>query len=284
VDVASSPVDASPSRGSALPTHVESTPDVSASAPSALSALPTPPWRRTVRREEPPKRQISQNLILQTSLEVIRAEGLDALSIRRIAQQLKIGPATVYVHFANKNELLELALDEVLSAVAVPEPDPVDWPQQVAQVARAMYQELITCGDLARASLGRVSIGPNALRVTEGLIAIMVGGGVPVQLAVWAKDRLWLYVHADAYEGSQFAAHQRKYGEQGVRTFRNQVGTYYAELPPAQFPMLSKNAAALVTGSCDDRFELGLGLLIDGLAARVSPDPTPTRTPPGRRP
>jgi AcrR family transcriptional regulator len=240
----------------------------------ASSALPTPPWRRTVRREEPPKRQISQNLILQTSLEVIRSEGLDALSIRRIAQDLKIGPATVYVHFASKNELLELALDEVLAAVTVPDPDPERWAQQVAEVARAMYHELIKYGDLSRAALGRISIGPNALRVAEGLLAIMVGGGLPVQLAVWAKDRLWLYVHADAFEGSQFLAHQRAYGEAGVRTFLDQVRRYYAELPPDTFPQTSKNADALVTGSCDDRFEIGLDLLLAGLAARATAPPT----------
>ncbi len=238
---------------------------VDASSP----ALPTPPWRRTVRREEPPRRQISQNLILQTTLELIQAEGLDAVSIRRIAQELKIGPATIYVHFANKEELLELALDEVLGAVKIPEADPAQWNQQLAEVARSAYQELIRYGDLSRASLGRVSMGPNALRLAEGLVGIMVSGGAPVQLAAWAKDRLLLYVHADAYEASQFLGHERSFGAEGVRTFLEQVRGYYAALPADAFPHLSQNPAAMVNGSCDDRFELGLELLLDGLAARI---------------
>jgi AcrR family transcriptional regulator len=234
------------------------------------SSLPTPPWRRTVRKETPPRRQISQDLILETALEVIQAEGLDALSIRRIAQELKIGPATIYVHFANKDELLELALDQVLSNVDLPVPDPEAWSAQVAQVARSAYRELICYGDLARASLGRISIGPNGLRVAERLMAIMVGGGVPAQLAAWARDRLMIYVHADAYEASQFIAKERQYGPEGVRAFREQVRRYYSELPADDFPYISQNAVAMVTGSCEERFEIGLGLLVDGLVARVA--------------
>jgi AcrR family transcriptional regulator len=236
------------------------------------TALPTPPWRRTVRRAEPPRRQVSQDLIVDATLRLVREEGLDAVSIRRIAETLKIGPATIYLHFANKGELLEFALDQVMGEVVVPTPDPEKWAEQLREVARSAYRALMRHGDISRASLGDMPTLPNALRVGEGMLAIMVAGGVPVQLAAWAKDRILLYVNADAYEGSQFVAKERKYGREGVRTFLDQVRAYYASLPPEEFSHSAKNAAALVAGSCDDRFEIGLDLLVEGLIVRAAQD------------
>src|SRR5256885_2201867 len=99
------------------------------------TTLPTPPWQRTVRRAEPPRRQVSQGLILDATLELVRREGMDAVSIRRIAEELRIGPATVYVHFASKDELMELVLDQVMDEVEVPEPDPARWADQLREVA-----------------------------------------------------------------------------------------------------------------------------------------------------
>lgn len=227
--------------------------------------LPTPPWRRTVRREESPRRPVSQDLIISAALDVVRSEGLDALSIRRIAQKLRIGPATIYVHFANKDELLELALDTVFTDVKVPAPDPDRWSEQVCEIAREMHRELIGYGDLARASLGRVSFGPNALRVAEGLIAVMAAAGLPVEAAAWARERLFLYVCADAYETSQFEAKERTYGSAGVQAFLGQVREYYATLPAEEFPYSAGHPDAMVNTSCEQRFELGLQLLVRGL-------------------
>lgn len=232
--------------------------------------LPTPPWRRTVRKEEVARRPVTQDLIIEAALELVQADGLDALSIRRIAQHLRIGPATIYMHFANKDELLEMALDTVLVDVKVPEPDPDRWPEQLRDVARAMRHEITRYGDLARASLGRVSTGANALRVAEGIIAVLVAGGLRVEAAAWAKERLFLYVYADAYETSLFEAKLRTHGPTQVRAFLDQVRGYYAALPAEDFPYSSGHPESMVNASCEQRFELGLQLLVRGLVGWVA--------------
>ncbi len=241
-------------------------------APAAAPDLPTPPWRRSVRRPTPQKRPITRDLILDVSLRVLDEEGFDALSMRRIAEELDTGPATLYGHFANKDDLLEQALDRVMGEIEVPAPDAGHWQDQVKQVARASYRALISHRDLARASLGRIRTGPNALRVSEALLAIMVTGGVPVRLAAGAVNRIFLYVNADAYEGSLCAVQLRSFGEKAVAGFLGQVREYYATLPAEKFPYTSRSAAELVAGSCEERFEVGLALLVDGLAARVNED------------
>lgn len=162
---------------------------------------------------------------------------------------------------------MELALDQVMGEVEIPHPDPDRWTQQLREVARSAYRALIQSGDISRAALGEMSTRPNTLRVGEGLLAIMAAGGVPVQIAAWAKDRILLYVNADAYEGSQYLAKERRYGRDGVRQFLDQVRAYYASLPPGEFPHSSQHADTLVHGTCDERFEIGLDLLVDGLAA-----------------
>src|SRR4051812_33822069 len=79
---------------------------------AADAEVPAPPWRKR-RKVAPPRQPLSQDLIIDTALRVLRAEGLDAVSMRRVAQELDTGPASLYAHESNKEELLELMLDRI---------------------------------------------------------------------------------------------------------------------------------------------------------------------------
>src|SRR5690606_28095546 len=74
---------------------------------SSAAELPTPPWRKP-RRGGRTRRPLSRDLIVETAQAVVRAEGLDAVSMRRVAQELGTGPASLYAHVSDKDELLEL--------------------------------------------------------------------------------------------------------------------------------------------------------------------------------
>jgi AcrR family transcriptional regulator len=235
--------------------------------------LPAPPWRptRTARRPARQRAPLSKDLIVETALRVAVAEGLDAVTVRRVAEELDTGSASLYTHVAGKEELFELVLDLATADVAVPRPEPERWLEQVREVAWRLYRVWSAHNDVARIALAVIPTGPNMLRVGEGLLDVMIAGGVPVRTASWTIDRLLLYVAADAYQGAQFLARRRP--DQDVREFAEQFLTeirdFYASLPAARFPHTSGNAATLTTGGGDERFEFGLSLLLDGLAAEV---------------
>lgn len=237
--------------------------------------VPPPPWRTRSRgRAAPAREPLSQDAIVAAALALLGREGLEALSMRRVAAELGTGPASLYVHVANKDELLELMLDRVVGLVELPEPDPERWTEQVREISVAMFHRLSEHQAVAGVGLAQVPTGPNSLRLIERLLAVILAGGVPIQDAALFTDRLSLYITGDVYEGSLYEAKQRASGldipEFVEQTF-GQVRSYLESLPAETFPVLSGNASALVDPSSEQRFLFGLDLLIAGLAARARP-------------
>ena len=138
--------------------------------------------------------------------------------MRRVADVLGTGPASLYAHVANKDELLDLLLDRIAAEIEVPEPDPAHWQDQLRSVGRQSYEVFRRHRDIAVISLANIPTSQNALRVADRMLAIMLAGGVPPQVAAWALDRLSLYIAADSYEGSLY--NKRRVSE---RTQRQRV-------------------------------------------------------------
>src|SRR5207248_2298569 len=110
--------------------------------------VPPPPWRRTARKRAP-KQVLSQDLIVRTALKILGKEGIDAVTMRRVAQELETGPASLYAHVTNKEELDELMLDAVLAGMPRPEPDPKRWTEQVKDLVRHQVQAMMAYPGIA---------------------------------------------------------------------------------------------------------------------------------------
>jgi AcrR family transcriptional regulator len=231
---------------------------------AAGAEVPAPPWRKR-RKAAPPRQPLSQDLVVETALRVVRAEGLDAVSMRRVAQELGTGPASLYAHVSNKDELLELMLDRIAAQVRLPEPDPGRWQEQIKEIARELRRVWTAYNDISRYSLGNIPTGANLLAIAERELDIMRIGGVPDQIAAWFVDRLGLFVDADAFEGTMWVSRAKEGTDPA--TYFSQIRDYFAGLPPARFPNIVSMVDTLFTGDDDDRFEFGLDLLVRGLAS-----------------
>lgn len=229
--------------------------------------IPPPPWRRR-RRTVPARRPLSQELIVEAALHVLDAEGFDALSMRRLAGELGTGPASLYAYVSNKDELLELLVDRVAGEIVVPEPDPRRWREQIKEVARESRRVWTEHSGIARAAMASVPVGPNSLRLSEGLLAILRAGGVPDQAAAWMLDALGLYLNADAFEASLHAERGRRSAE-AAAAYYAQIHDYYAGLPPERFPNITSMVGALMAGSDDERFEFTIDLMVRGLESHL---------------
>lgn len=230
----------------------------------AAADLPDPPWW-TPRKTGAPRRSLSRGTVVDAALKILRAEGIDAVSMRRVAAELGTGPASLYAHVAHKEELLELVFDEVVAEVPVPEPDPARWRELVRQVWVDSHAALARNGDIARVALGRVPLGPNSMRLSEVTITLLRAGGVPDQAAAWALDVVGLYVVANAIEGAVHADRQRS--EEERQAYWQQVGDYFTELPADRFPTTVALAPLMMAGNGDERFAFGLDLILRGLSS-----------------
>jgi AcrR family transcriptional regulator len=237
--------------------------------------LPVPSWKRS--RPAPAARpQLSRDLIVDTALRLLDADGLDGVSMRRVADELGTGPASLYAHVANKEELLDLLLDRVLAEIDVPAPDPANWQEQLRQVGRDMHAVFTRHRDIAAVSLANIPTGAQALKIADGVMAIMLAGGVPPRVAGWTLDRLALYVGADAYEESLYVNRQVASGlpmEKFIEQYVGGIEEFYRTLPRDQFPTLTAHVDDLVGGDGDARFEFGLDMIVRSLATYVTPPP-----------
>jgi AcrR family transcriptional regulator len=238
---------------------------------TGTAEIPPPPWRRA-KKTARQRRPLSQDLIVDTAMRVLDAEGLDALSMRRVALDLRTGPASLYAHVANKDELLELMVDRIVGEIEVPVPDPGRWQEQIVESAMAAHRVWTRHPGIARAALANIPVGPNSLRYGEATLAILRAGGVPDQQAGWFIDRLSLYVLADAFEESLHRERGRA-TEDDAREYFEQIRAYYESLPADRFPVITSMVGPLLAGDGDVRLRFGIELMVRGLASYVPGEP-----------
>ncbi len=232
---------------------------------SSSDALPPPPWSAVKPRSSRAKPPLSRDAIVDVGIELLDAEGLDAVTMRRVAERLGTGPASLYQHVAGKDELLELLFDRVAGEIELPAPNAGDWQEPLKALLRSMRTVLSSHRDIAYVTLGRIPTGANALGIAEGMLAIMDAGGVPPEISTYAVDTLALFIGAVSYEDSIRAT---QFGDQESEYFER-VHEYFAALPADRFPTLARLSELLTRPEEgeDDRFEFALDVQVRGIAA-----------------
>jgi TetR/AcrR family transcriptional regulator, tetracycline repressor protein len=232
----------------------------------AADRVPEPPWRPT--EEDAARRTpLSREAIVNAAFGVLDREGLDRLSMRRVARELGTGAATLYWHVRNKDQLIDLMLERAMAEAAPPgPPDAERWQEQLKDMARAERALFARHRDLARASLGRVPFGPSLAELAEGMLGILKAGGVPDRIAGYAGDLLSLYVAASSYEES-LGLKAPDGREATPAELKQMLEEYLASLPADRFPYIHALRHDLVAGDQDERFELGLEVIVAGLSS-----------------
>lgn len=217
-------------------------------------------WPRT--RTTVQRRTLSQDVIVDVALALLGKGTLDDVSMRRVAQELKTGPASLYAHVSNKEELHELMLDRLLGRLPRPTPDPNIWTEQILEMARAQLTMLVSYPGIARIGLETIiPAGPNALAYGEAVLAVLRAGGLPDRIAVFAFDTLSLWCAAFAFEVSA----ARSGDDSAAIAARGQeIGAYMAARP-AQFPNLLGVGRILSEATTEERFEFAMDLFLAGL-------------------
>lgn len=217
-------------------------------------------------RRAPRQRGLTREAIVDAALAIVDREGLDALTMRAVAQALGTGAASLYAHVDSKDELLEMLIERVLGEVRVPEaPDPARWVEQLKEMGRDVRRVWAAHRDLARASFARIPLGPNALRGSEAMLAVMRAGGLSDRAIGLGSDLLALYVGAVSYEESLQPSDE--WTPERMGEFVAALRDYFGALPVERFPNLTALAGALTEGDGETRFDFGLEVLIRGLIA-----------------
>ncbi len=202
---------------------------------------------------------MTRERVVAAALTVLRAEGLGAVSMRRVAAELGVAPNALYSHVPDKAALLDGLLDAVLADVAVP--GRRSWRSALEVVLGDTRRVLLAHPDLVPHFLSRQSTGPNALRLGEAVLAELHRGGVTGERAVRALQVLLVHtIGAAAFEVPRAAE-----PDPAGRVAR--ARTRAREADPARHPHVTALSGALARHPGDAVFALGLRWLLDGLAA-----------------
>lgn len=227
------------------------------------AAVPPPPWRRGAAK--PVRQQLGVPAIVAAAMRIMDREGLDAVSMRRVAQELGTGAASLYQHVRNKRELHELILDEVFRDLEAPEPDPARWRQQLKDLCLDLVRKMLAHPGAARIGMETlIPTTPGLLVGMDAMMGYMRAGGVPDRLVPKACDALALMGTAYAYEVSLWPTSADGRAEAQRRI--EEIEAYLDSLPVEQFPHLTALRAQMGAEDGWENFEFGIDVFLAGLA------------------
>ena len=211
------------------------------------------------------KPRLSKQTVTENALKLADADGLDALTIRKLAEHLGVTPMALYWHFRSKEDLLEGAAEQVWGELdANVDPDAAWWAQ-----LQAMLESLVSVLRAHPAApqllLEHEKRNEAALRATETVLEILRTAGFDATYAsTIARSALWTGITLVMSEPGfkpELTAEERTEMQR-----RNQV--QLAMLPTARYPRLVECAGPMST--CDDpefHYQFGIGMFVDGVRA-----------------
>ncbi|MGW1678815.1 TetR/AcrR family transcriptional regulator [Saccharopolyspora sp. NPDC002376] len=222
-------------------------------------------WERPEPPDRPMPAPLSRERIVQAAIQLADADGLDAVSLRKVAAALDVGPMRLYGYIATKEELLDLMVDAVHVEIR---PTGDGWREVLRSLAEATRQAAHQHEWLADLIGGRPQLGPNTLASGEAVLAAM--GGVDLETVVPAVAAVNAYVigavrreiterRAERVSGMDQKQWQATFGPYLQRTFAT-----------GRFPALATVVHDGPHLDADQTFRSGLDFLLDGIEARIS--------------
>ncbi|GAB3548641.1 TetR/AcrR family transcriptional regulator C-terminal domain-containing protein [Arthrobacter tumbae] len=203
---------------------------------------------------------LSKQRVVVEAVRLADSEGVDGLSMRRLAGALGAGAMSLYHYVASKDELLDAMIDIVFEEIELP-PEQTDWQSAMRRRAVSAREVLARHPWAIGLMESRTSPGPANLRHHEAVTACLRGAGFPVLMAThanWLIDSL-VYGYA-LQEASLPFDTADEFADMGE-------DVYLPQLPPGEFPYLNESAAALLAAGYDpaEEFIFGLDLILSAL-------------------
>jgi TetR/AcrR family tetracycline transcriptional repressor len=186
-------------------------------------------------------------------------QGIERLSMRRLADALGVMPNALYTYFPDKASILDAVLDDLLGDVKRPRPR-VNWRNGLVTLMSSYRRLLLTQPGWIALTVSRPMVGPNALRLREDMLTLLRRGALDDADSVSALLSLFAYTTGFvAFEAA------RTPGRRDARQ-RARARDLYEAVPDEDFPSTRALAGRLAKRPGDREFTLGLRRLISGFA------------------
>ncbi|NIH79850.1 TetR/AcrR family transcriptional regulator [Amycolatopsis viridis] len=234
--------------------------------PSAKNP-PTMVWMRD--RTTRTRPVVTEEKIVRTAIAIADAEGLEALSMRRLAAEMGSGTTSLYRHVASKDELFELMVDTIVGEEPLPPPSD-DWRAELAQLARRQRAVLLRHPWLAQQATRYPALGPNVIARADhqlGLVSRVTGDPT---LAAMVVNTLNTHVLGAVSAELAELEVQRRTG-MTEDEWRDWVGGYVRQVVESgRYPHFARRVLEAGDPDPATRFEFGLECLLTGIEAALT--------------
>ena len=213
--------------------------------------------RKTLGR--PPR--ISREEVVETARRIVAEEGVDRLTMRRLATEVGSTPMALYHHVRNKEELLVLLLDDYAARTLRRPELPADPRERVVVAANAIHEALAGCPWLVEVLTADDLLSTSALWFVEQIVDGLMAGGLSPQRAVHGYRAIWYYTAGEIVVRVTAA---RRRADDDRATDRERV---FADLDADELPRLAQVADNWGPLTAEDTYLDGLRALVDGLLA-----------------
>ena len=223
------------------------------------------PWWPEVRDRAPVREPLTRDQIVAATIGILDTEGLEAFSMRRLAQQLGAGVTSLYWHVRNRDQLLDLALDEVLGEVPLDDDPSRPWQERAARFVRLFRSVLMRHRGVAQLAGARLTLGPNAIAGSDALVGVLRSAGFEGPRLGLAFGALLNFASGSAVMDSRAVSGSDTEGL-SYEELRAKSIEMLRAVPAEEYPNLASTVEDIAAPSPDEQFEYALQALLSGLA------------------
>jgi len=201
---------------------------------------------------------LSRDRILNTALRIADEDGIEALSMRRIAQALGVKAMSLYNHVKNKDEIISGIVDRVMGEIDVPDIT-ADWKVTMRQRAISAHAMLMRHPWAALTIMAGVNVGPAALRYVDATLGCLRQAGFSWEMADHAWNAMDSHIYGFTLQALNFPFDEAEYADV--------ASAFVSQIPSSTYPFLNGLTQEVIARrySGIHTFEFGLDLLLDGL-------------------
>lgn len=218
-------------------------------------------------RSEPLHTPLDRARIVGIMLELLQAEGLDGISMRKIADSLGVKASSLYYHVKDKEQLLHLLAEEISTKIDFPD-TALDWKIQLRLWSMSFRLSLLQYPDAVHIMNATHAASPNRLAHIEFLFRVLVEAGFKDVHVPWLASMLKNFIYGFVDEECRLrdrAKHSQESREESVTRYKE-----IEALPMERYPHFIRLAAYTTSVNWEEEFSFGLDVLLAGFVDKLA--------------
>ena len=206
---------------------------------------------------------LSRERVLRAALEIADKEGIDALSMRRLGEDLGVKAMSLYKHVPNKDAVLDGMVDIVVGEITLPAIGG-DWRAEMRKRAISAHQILVRHPWATMLVVSRMNVGPAMLRYLDATIGCLRKAGFSFAMTDYAWNGIDSYVYGFTFLKLNYPIREEDYAKMAK--------AFLPMIPEETYPYMNEGAREVAERKHDGilHLEFGLDLILDGLARLLS--------------